>query len=196
MSDTRDLNLETERLTLREFQEEDCQAVQEYAADPEVVRYMPWGPNTAQDTLVFIRKAIAGRNDFPRLSFDLVLIDRLDTRLIGACGIYVRNTGNKEGEIGYVLNRCFWNQGYVSEAAHRLVAFGFEELKLHRIYATCDPSNTGSYRVMEKIGMRKEGLLRDHKLMKGRWRDSLIYSILENEGTERKETKHDSKGDS
>jgi [ribosomal protein S5]-alanine N-acetyltransferase len=183
MSNSRDLDLVTERLLLREFKEEDFPEVQEYASDPEVVRYMPWGPNSEQDTRDFIRKAITEKNDFPRMAYDIVLINRTDNRLMGACGMYIRNTANKEGEIGWVLNRRFWNRGYVSEAARSIVAFGFKELKLHRIFATCDPANTGSYRVMEKIGMRREGYLRDHKLMKGTWRDSLIYSILVSDGT-------------
>ena len=67
---------------------------------------------------------------------------------------------NKEGEIGYILNRRYWNQGYMTEAARKVVSFGFEQLGLHRIIATCDPANIGSYRVMEKIGMQREGLFK------------------------------------
>jgi [ribosomal protein S5]-alanine N-acetyltransferase len=186
MSENRGLPLETERLILRDFREDDWQSVQEYASDPEVVRYMFWGPNTEQQTKYFIRKVLAGQKEQPRISFDIVLINKADSRLIGAGGLYLRSAENKEGEIGYVLNRRFWNQGFVTEAARKLVAFGFKELGLHRIYATCDPANTGSFRVMEKIGMQREGYLRDHKLMKGTWRDSLLYSILEHELLEHK----------
>jgi [ribosomal protein S5]-alanine N-acetyltransferase len=181
MNKNRGLPLETERLILRDFREEDWQSVQEYASDPEVVRYMFWGPNTEQETKDFILRAMKGRNVYPRTAYDIVLVNKTDHRLLGACGLYLRSAENKEGEIGYVLNRCYWKQGYVTEAARRLVAFGFEELGLHRIYATCDPANTGSYRVMEKTGMQREGYLRDHKLIRGIWRDSLLYSILENE---------------
>jgi RimJ/RimL family protein N-acetyltransferase len=148
---------------------------------------MIWGPNTEQDTREFIRRVQTGKTALPRLTYDLVLVKRADYQLIGACGLYIRNAANKEGEIGYVLNRRFWNQGFVTEAAQRLVSFGFEALGLHRIYATCDPSNTGSYRVMEKTDMQREGRLRSHRLMKGTWRDSLVYSILENEYFTRKE---------
>jgi [ribosomal protein S5]-alanine N-acetyltransferase len=178
MSVKRGLPLETERLILRDFREEDWPAVQEYASDPEVVRYMFWGPNTEQQTKDFIRRVLAVQREQPRISYDIVMTNKADSRLIGACGLYLRSAENKEGEIGYVLNRRFWNQGYTTEAARRLVAFGFEELGLHRIYATCDPDNTGSFRVMEKNGMQREGCLRDHKLIKGTWRNSLLYSIL------------------
>ena len=81
---------------------------------------------------------------------------------------------NRSGWIGYCLNRSFWNQGFATEAAGMLVKFGFAELDLHRIIATCDAENTASSRVLEKIGMRWEGLLREEKWAKGRWRDSLV----------------------
>jgi [ribosomal protein S5]-alanine N-acetyltransferase len=184
MNNNRGLRLETERLILREFRQEDCLPVQEYASDPEVVRYMFWGPNTEQQTKDFIRKVLASRSGHPRSAYDIVLINKVDSRLIGACGLYIRSVENKEGEIGYVLNRHFWNQGYVTEAARKVISFGFEDLGLHRIFATCDPANTGSFRVMEKIGMQREGYLREHKLMRGIWRDSLLYSILNSEGND------------
>ena len=81
----------------------------------------------------------------------------------------------------YVLNRNFWNKGYVTEAVKRVIDFGFSELGLHRIYATLAPENVTSVRVLEKAGMRREGHLREHKYIKGEWRDSLLYAIFESE---------------
>ena len=75
-----------------------------------------------------------------------------------------------------------WSEkGYASEAAKEIIRFGFEDLNLHRIFATCDPNNIGSAKVLEKIGMKREGRLRQHKWRKGEWRDSFLYSILEQE---------------
>lgn len=63
-----------------------------------------------------------------------------------------------------------------------MITFGFDTLKLHRIYATCDPRNIGSSKVLEKVGMAKEGILRENMLMKdGIWRDSFLYSVLKQE---------------
>jgi len=63
-----------------------------------------------------------------------------------------------------------------------VITFGFDTLKLHRIYATCDPRNIGSSKVLEKVGMAKEGILRENMLMKdGVWRDSFLYSVLKQE---------------
>jgi ribosomal-protein-alanine N-acetyltransferase len=85
-----------------------------------------------------------------------------------------------------VLNRKFWRQGYATEVAQALLKFGFNQLKLHRIFATCDPENIASAHVMEKIGMQQEGHIREHKLAKGKWRDSLLYAILDHEWMKQK----------
>ncbi len=71
--------------------------------------------------------------------------------------------------------------GYATEVSKLLIEFGFETLNLHRIFATCDLRNVGSYKVLEKIGMTKEGRIREDLLLKDGWRDSLLYSILEQE---------------
>jgi len=178
--------LETERLVLRNIRASDWQDIQEYASDPGVVKFMFWGPNTEAETREFVRRVIKSRRQKIRTAWDVALVEKNLNRLIGAGGLYIRSPQNREGEIGYVLNRLYWNQGYVTEAAGRLLTFAFEELGLQRIFATCDPDNSGSYRVMEKIGMQREGRLRGNKLIKGVWRDSLVYGILREDWEKRK----------
>lgn len=173
--------IRTERLILRDFDEKDWQAVHRYASDPEVVRYMDWGPNTKMETKVFISRAIAYQKEKPRRNYALAIILKAEDRLVGGCGLHVVNLDNREGWLGYCLNRYFWRQGYATETAKALLRFGFQQLGLHRIYATTDPANMASVHVLEKIGMQREGYLREHKLVKGRWRDSLLYAILEGE---------------
>jgi RimJ/RimL family protein N-acetyltransferase len=175
------LTLETSRLLLREFEETDWQAVQRYAADPEVVRYMLWGPNTEEETLTFLARARAAQRSQPRLDFELAVILKGEQRLIGGCRLHLTNLLYREAALGYGLERAAWRQGYATEAALALLAFGFEQVSLHRIFAICDPANTGSARVLEKIGMHFEGHLREHLWAKGHWRDSLLYAILEQE---------------
>ncbi len=80
-----------------------------------------------------------------------------------------------------VFSRGFWEKGYATEASRALMDFGFAELGLHRIFATCDPANTASAHVLEKLGMKREGRLREHKWSKGKWRDSFLYAMLEQE---------------
>ena len=172
--------LTTERLILRTFVEDDWRAVHEYASDPEVVRCMPWGPNTEEVTREFVRRATTAATEQPRLKYDFAVTLRDSGRLIGACGIYLR-LDRHQAHIGYVLNRAFWGKGCATEAARALADFGFGELKLHRIFATCDVANPASAHVLEKLAMRREGLMRQDVWEKGRWRDSLLYAVLEDE---------------
>lgn len=171
----------TERLVLREFQKTDWKEVQAYASDPEVVRFMNWGPNTEEETRRFVQGSIAYQREKPRVKYSLAVVIRDLNRLIGGCGIYESNPDNSEGWIGYCLNRQSWGQGYATEAARALLEFGFRHLNLHRIFATCDPVNTASAQVMEKIGMQFEGRLRENMSAKGKWRDSLLYAMLDHE---------------
>lgn len=173
--------IHTDRLVLRELDETDRQPVHSYASDPEVVQYMDWGPNTEEETKSFIRRSIDYQKKKPRQNYTLAITLKADDRLIGGCGIHVTNPDNQEGWLGYCLNRDFWRQGYATETAKALLEFGFKQLRLHRIYATCDPVNVASAHVLDKIGMQREGHLREHKWTKGRWQDSLLYAILENE---------------
>jgi [ribosomal protein S5]-alanine N-acetyltransferase len=173
--------LETPRLLLREFEQASWLAVQQYAADPEVVRYLTWGPNTEEETRTFLARTLAAQQSQPRLDFELAVILKGERRLIGGCRLHLSSLPHRQATLGYGLERAAWRQGYATEAALAMLAFGFEQVGLHRIFAICDPANTGSARVLEKIGMHYEGHLREHLWVKGHWRDSLLYAILEQE---------------
>jgi RimJ/RimL family protein N-acetyltransferase len=176
--------IHTKRLKLRDFEKEDWKAVHDYASDPEVVRYVDFGPNTEEESKNFVQRALAQQKEQPRNSFSLAIVLEAENALIGGCGIYVSNPSNREGYIGYVLNRNFWRRGYATETAQELLEFGFNQLKLHRIFATCDAENVASARVLEKIGMQQEGHFRENGWVKGRWRDSLLCAILDHEWIE------------
>jgi RimJ/RimL family protein N-acetyltransferase len=173
--------VETERLILREFRKEDLNGVHAYASDPEVSKYEPWGPNSEDDTKYFLDSIISYQLNNPRNDYEIAIELKGTGLLIGACGIHISDTETREGYIGYCYNKQYWKNGYASEAAVAIIEFGFKSLNLHRIFATCDPNNVGSSKVLEKIGMKREGHLRDHKLQRGKWRDSFLYSILEHE---------------
>lgn len=176
-----ELPLQTPRLLLRDFVEDDWGAVHTYAHRPEVSRFMPWGPNSEQDSRDFVGRALAAQVASPRLSFEIAVIWRESGQLIGGCHLSVQNQTQGVGEIGYCLHPDFWGRGCAAEASGALLALGFEELQLHRLQATCDPENKGSRRVLEKLGMQLEGRLRQNLQIRGQWRDSLLWSILENE---------------
>lgn len=175
------VSLLAERLVLRDLADVDWQAVHSYASDPEVVRYMDWGPNTEEETKNFISRSVASQKEKPRRNYTLAVVLKAEDRLIGGCGVHESNPENREGWIGYCLNRSFWRKGYATETARTMLDFGFNQLNLHRIFATCDPANIASTHILEKIGMQREGHLREHKSSKEKWRDSFLYAILEHE---------------
>lgn len=177
-----DVRLETPRLVLRELALEDVPAVQRWATDPEVYRYMPWGPNTMGQSAEFLRTALAARREEPRRTFELGFARKESGELIGAGGCRIRSTVHLEGDIGYVLRRDAWGNGYATEGAAALVEFGIRVLGLHRIWATCHVDNARSARVLERIGMQREGRLRDHVRARGAWRDSYLYAAIDGDG--------------
>jgi ribosomal-protein-alanine N-acetyltransferase len=100
--------------------------------------------------------------------------------LLGALTLNVERQ-QARGSLAYWLGARYWNQGYTTEAARRAVIFGFTDLRLHRIKAACFPRNRASARVMEKVGLRYEGLLRGYVCKGGPFEDVLIYALLEDE---------------
>jgi [ribosomal protein S5]-alanine N-acetyltransferase len=170
--------IRTERLLLRDFRETDFDAVHAYGSDPEVIHYMPWGPNTPDDTRAFLARALASQTAAPRLDFHLAIQHGAAGTVIGSIGLHPFDEANRTREIGYCLHRAWWRQGFVHEAARALIDASVAALDLHRIVATCDVRNIGSFGVMEKLGMRREGRFRRDRQIRGEWRDTYLYAIL------------------
>ncbi len=160
---------------------QDFEAAHEYACDPEVCRYLVYGPDTPKETRQFLQMAITESHKNPCTRFHLAVVEQQTDRLIGACSLEIVSERNQTADLGYCLNKTQWNRGYATECARALVAYGFQELGLHRIEATCRPANAASAKVLQKVGMQKEGHLRHHKLIRGKWEDSLLYAILAEE---------------
>jgi len=173
------MQFETKRLIIREFRLEDLVDVHHYSSDPQVTKYMVWGPNTEEETRQFINIAVEQQRQMIRQDFEFAVVLQGTGELIGGCGLHI--SGSRQGEIGYCFNHLYWGQGYATEAAGAMLSFGFQQLGLHRIYATCRPDNLGSAKVMQKNGMKYEGHLREHLWHNGKWHDSYQYSLLESE---------------
>lgn len=173
--------LTTKRLVLREFEEEDWQAVLTYQSDPRYQRYYPWTSRTEQDARMYVQRLLAQREEEPRTKFQLAITLASNGQLIGNAGIRMSTPEAWEADIGYELDPRFWGYGYATEVADTLLTFGFQTLRLHRIWAWCIAENRGSAHVLEKIGMQQEGRLRENRWMKDRWWDTLLYAILEHE---------------
>jgi RimJ/RimL family protein N-acetyltransferase len=180
------LPLRTQRLLLRDVQPDDWRDVHGYASDPEVVKYMRWGPNTEEQSRAKVAARTLEPAPSPRLNWELVIELKSTRHVIGGCGIRLHSTVNRDADIGYVLHRDYWGQGLITEAASAIIEVGFSTLRMHRIWATTDPENLRSIRVLERLGMRLEGLLRENLWCKERWRDSALYSVLEHEWVARR----------
>ncbi len=173
--------IETPRLILREFTADDLPAMITFFSDPDVGRYIggQWSTEEAQK---YLQGIMAGQTQQTRHTWELSVALRSTGEVIGSAELVVTNAAHREAEIGYMLARAHWGFGYATEAARALVAFGFDSMGLHRIWATCEPANLGSAHVLEKCGMIREGHLRANRLHKdGAWRDRFLYAVLEDE---------------
>lgn len=158
------------RISLTSFDEGDFAEVHAIGSDSRVVEFMAWGPNSVADTREFLDRA--HRPDDAKLTAAV----RLNERLIGTADIDV-SAGDGAAEIGYAFAAGVWGRGYASEAAALLIDLAFDHFDVNRVWATCDPANVASARVLEKAGMRYEGLIRDLLEIRGRLRDSLRFGI-------------------
>ncbi len=172
--------IDTKRLTLRRIDISDLEDIYLYSSDPEVTRYLLWDvhPNI-QHTRRYI-KAVE-KHYSKGLFFDWAIVEKESGRMIGTCGFARIDEENRCGELGYVLNRDFWGKGYAAEAARAVIAIGFGTLDLKRIEARYMLDNTASARVMEKLGMKHEGVRRAALYVKGKFRDIGYYSLLQEE---------------
>ncbi|MDO5033580.1 MAG: GNAT family N-acetyltransferase [Eubacteriales bacterium] len=163
--------LETPRLRLRPLSLADLDRVYSWASQEEVAKYMSWPMHRdIDDTRAFLNSTKPGQD------FGVEL--KSQGLLIGSIGIYPKEYG--VAEIGWCLHPDYHQQGYGTECAQALVKYGFEDLKLHRLFAPCVALNYPSYRVMENAGMQREGVLRQSfwSEQKQVYWDMLLYAIL------------------
>ncbi|HVF11058.1 MAG TPA: GNAT family N-acetyltransferase [Abditibacteriaceae bacterium] len=172
--------LETARLRLRPIRRDDAGAMFEYASDPLVTQYLQWRTHESlEDTHDYIT-ALLDRQEHPDLA-PWGIEHRQDGRLIGSCDFHNWNLEHARAELGYVLAREYWRQGYMTEAVRAVVACGFDTMSLNRIEALCRLPNVASARVLEKAGMRFEGVLRQYLFAHGVYHDYKIYALLREE---------------
>jgi RimJ/RimL family protein N-acetyltransferase len=143
--------IETARLLLRMFSQDDLDDLSRIYADADVMRYLSGHPLTREETAGWLKYFLAGWEDYGFGWWAVVLKE--SGALIGHCGLQFIHV-TPEIEVTYGLSAAYWRKGLASEAARACLRYGFEELKLDRIYALADPGNIGSHRVMERVGMK------------------------------------------
>ncbi len=170
--------IDTPRLRLRPPVMGDAASIfEQYAQDPQATRYLLWRPHKViEDTHDFLERSISAWGTGSEYSW--VLTQRGDDRLVGMVG--VRIDGSKV-ELGYVLARPHWGRGYMPEAIKAVNEWALKQDGIYRVWAVCDVENYASARVLEKVGMQREGVLRRwsvHPNLGDEPRDCYCYSIV------------------
>lgn len=169
---------ETDRLLLRPPTTADAEAIfKAYAQDPEVARYMTWRPHkNISETELFVSGCVeAWKGDS---SFPYFIVLKSES---GVIGVVEMRVANFKVEIGYVLSRKHWGKGIIPEAARALVDWGLSQPQIYRVWAVCDIENAASARVLEKLGMQREGILRRyimHPNISDAPRDCYCYAVV------------------
>lgn len=177
MTDFSPLVLPTARLLLRPLVPADAPAVYAMHADPVTLRYWstpPWSEPALADELIARDLAAMAAGDYIRLGLER----QADGRLIGLCTLFAFYLPSRRCEIGYILARDCWGQGYMHEALRTLLDYGFGVLALNRVEADIDPRNDGSQRTLDRLGFQREGLLRERWIVAGEVCDTALHGLL------------------
>lgn len=165
--------LQTERLILRPVQPDDAEAMFDYLRDEETVRFITVPPvKTLKEVIENSIQSYFMLDPIGKwaIVYDQTMVGTIDLRL---------NEAHRQAEIGYVLNKRYWGQGIMPEASQAILAVGFDQLQLVRIFSEHDTRNPKSGRVMTKIGMQQEGVALKSQIIKGEIVDMVHYAITD-----------------
>jgi RimJ/RimL family protein N-acetyltransferase len=177
-----DWPLRTERLELRPHDAGDLEAFHAIRSNPEVARYLYNEPLSLDEARAKLdlrigARALAAENDW----LPAAIVERASGVMVGDVGLNWRSVEHRTGEIGFTVDPAYQGRGYATEAARALLDWGFREFGLHRVIGRTEVRNTGSARVLERLGMRLEATLVENEWVKGEWQSELQYAILRRE---------------
>jgi RimJ/RimL family protein N-acetyltransferase len=177
-----DFPLHTERLVLRPFTRGDVDAVYAYRRREDVARYLFDVALSREECALAVQQRI-GQLSFEVEGDKIILAVELASNgaLIGEVSLIWRSKEARQGEVGWIFDPGYQGQGYATEAAGAMLQLGFGLGDLHRVVARCDVRNEASWRLMERLGMRREAHFRQHAIFKGRWDEEFIYALLQPE---------------
>ena len=174
------IEITTDRIKLRLIELSDLESIHQLLSLPETDEYNVLGiPKDIKETESIIKPWIAENNLNEIRNYTFAIEDQLNKKFIGLFGLKLGTKKYKRGEVWYKIHVDFWNKGYATESLKAILSFGFETLKLHRMEAGCAVENIGSIKVLEKVGMVREGRKRQTLPLKTGWSDNFEYSILE-----------------
>jgi RimJ/RimL family protein N-acetyltransferase len=171
----------TERLVLRALRADDADAMFAYRADPEIMRYQSWEPQSLDDVRAFIAGVSAPEPYAPGTWRQLAIALRETRELIGDCGVHVPQHAPEQAELGITLAPAFHGRGYAAETIRALLRLAFETLGKHRVYGSIDPRNAASLALMRRTGFRQEAHFVESLRFKGAWADDVVFAMLARE---------------
>jgi [ribosomal protein S5]-alanine N-acetyltransferase len=176
------MQLKTNRLIIRTILAIDTDFIHELHSLKAVDEFNTLGiPNSIEITREFVIDKLNKQIAMPRVDYTFIIEDKSSTNKIGLIGLNIGKLKYQKAEIWFKLHEKYFNNGFCTEAALQVLNFGFNHLKLHRIEAGCAIGNFASKKVIQKIGMREEGMYRKMLPIRGEWVDGLFFSILKEE---------------
>ena len=174
------MQLKSERLHLIEICLADLNNIHQLHSYPETDKYNTLGiPENIQTTENLVKEWLTLQKVVPRQSYIFSIKEIFNNRFIGLIALTLGKPNFKNAEVWYKIAPDFWGKGFATEALKELLRFGFTNLGLHRIEAGCAVENAASIKVLEKVGMRREGRKREVLPIKGIWTDNYFYAILD-----------------
>ena len=173
------LPLESPRLVLRRFVPEDVPSLAAYRNEPEVSRFQSWESFGIEAAAAFVRST--NQPLTPGTWFQFAFVLRESGALVGDCGLKVHESEPRHATIGITLSPEYQHRGLAAEGLSCLFDHLFTKTEVRRVVADTDPDNVPSWRLLERLGMRREGHLRENLWFKGRWADSYVYAIRREE---------------
>ncbi|MFF4250509.1 GNAT family N-acetyltransferase [Streptomyces sp. NPDC001663] len=171
----------SQRLSLRELTIDDVDAVLTIYGDQEATEHLSFEPRTRDQVSQIVARSIASATAEPRSEYALAVIERDTNTLIGFGRLAMDPHQQRAATFGFALRPEAWGVGYGLETVRLLLGLGFEDLGLHRIWGARSPLNEASAKTMTAAGMVQEGIIRAHIQKAGRWRDSVVHSMLDDE---------------
>lgn len=168
--------LYTPRLVLRAVEDGDRQKVFEGFSNAEVTRYFDITYSTYESTSVQMEWYATNRKE--ESGYAWAVCDKTSGDVMGIFSLYFINKNHKRAELGYWLLPPYWNKGFATEAITAILNYAKKELNLHRISAEIEPANTASLKLLQKLGFKQDGTLRDYELKNGLFQDLEIWSVL------------------
>jgi len=172
--------LTTARLQLRGINQADSEDLYAIYSDMKTLEY--WGQDPVQspaEVWKIIKKNMQYVASGTAILWGIALRD--SNRLIGTCTIFRISQQNKNGEVGFILNRAHWGKGLMTEAMSSVLNYTFNDLDFHRLEADTDPKNLASLALLKKLGFQREGYFRERWFVHGKWHDSVMLGLLRNE---------------